>query len=72
MPKQNQRKVEKDGLRPIRRNYSRQSEENMVNFEDEFLADSDEMKSPAQQDLDNEFGENLKSNIEKNLEGDRD
>lgn len=72
MPKHNQRGVETEGLRPVRRNYDNQSEENMVNFEDEFLADSEDTKSPAQQDLDDEFGENLKSNIEKSLEGDRD
>lgn len=71
MPSKNQSEVEKQGLRPNQRNFRGQSEENMVNFEDEFLTDSEETKSPSQRNLDDEFGENLKSNIEQNLEDDR-
>ncbi len=56
-----------ENLDPVNEVFTQRSEENLVNFEDELVSDAVESKTPGDMAVD-EFSENLKSNIEQNLE----
>jgi hypothetical protein len=55
-------------LEPVEQVFDHQSEENLVHFEEDFIADADEEKSLTELSPDDEYGDNLKSNIEQTLE----